>query len=539
MCLLGGPGRKQEAELVAAQPVDGPACSLLLGAQSRGDRCERLVAPGVTERVVQLLEVVEIAEEHRHVAPALAGLPGTELEPLLEGAAVADAGERVLEREVGHSRVELGPTDGRGDLPGDRLEETDIARAEGGEALTAGRPELTPGRPAEHDRHGHTGVLTDLAQQLGLGLERIRVVERGRVRPPLDEQHPECVVVLERVRLVGRAPFLPCREVTGVHDDPEHASVGLPPGDRERVGADRAACFFGGELDEIVELLDGSDGRGDRDQRVQLALEPASITVALGRRQQFGEIGLDRAGLDGPVGAQAAEKRSDHRGVELRPGAPLELGDGPVDRQRPSVGAVGHEGVERIAREHDARGERDLVAREAVGIAAPVPALVLVPHRFRDVAEARQREQDPLADDRVLAHQGPLGGVERPWLVQDRVRDADLPDIVEQRAGLDLGERLAAQPERTSDGNREVPNGVGVLARVAVTGAESHREGANDGPVGLGCAAALLTDPGERHDECLLPFEEAAGSIERLPAEIVEQAWIGHPPVIGTGGGGD
>ena len=144
MCLLGGPGREQEAELVAAQPVDRAACSLLLGAQSRGDRGERLVAPGVTERVVQLLEVVEIAEEHRHVAPALPRLPGTELEPLLEGAAVADAGERILEREVGHSRVELGPTDGRGDLPGDRLEETDVARAEGRGGPHRGPPRAHP-----------------------------------------------------------------------------------------------------------------------------------------------------------------------------------------------------------------------------------------------------------------------------------------------------------------------------------------------------------------------------------------------------------
>ena len=100
------------------------------------------------------------------------------------------------------------------------------------------------------------------------------------------------------------------------------------------------------------------------------------------------------------------------------------------------------------------RGDR--LAGEAVGIAAAVPALVLVPHRLRDVAEARQRLQDPLADDRVLAHQVPLGVVERPGLVQDRVGDADLPDVVEQRAGLDLGERRAVETHRPPDRDREL-----------------------------------------------------------------------------------
>ena len=138
-----------------------------------------------------------------------------------------------------------------------------------------------------------------------------------------------------RVGLVGRAPLLPGGELAGVDDHPEHARVGLPAGDRERVGADRDARLVGGELDEIVELLDGRHGRGDRDQRVQLALEPARVAVALGRRQEIGEVGLDRARLDGAVGAEAAEQRVDHGGVELRPGAPLELGDGLVDRRAP------------------------------------------------------------------------------------------------------------------------------------------------------------------------------------------------------------
>ena len=78
-----------------------------------------------------------------------------------------------------------------------------------------------------------------------------------------------------------------------------------------------------------------------------------------------------------------------------------------------------------------------------------------------------------------------------------------------------------------------------MLARVAVAGAERDRQRANDGPVRLGRAVALLADAGQRGDERLLPLEEAAGSVERLPAKIVEQAWIGHASVIGSRAGGD
>ena len=75
-----------------------------------------------------------------------------------------------------------------------------------------------------------------------------------------------------------------------------------------------------------------------------------------------------------------------------------------------------------------------------------------------------------------------------------------------------------------------------MLARVAVAGAERDRKGADDGPVRLGRTTALLADSGKRGDERLLPLEEAAGSIERLPTEIVEQGCIGHLSLIGIEG---
>ena len=123
--------------------------------------------------------------------------------------------------------------------------------------------------------------------------KRVGIVERGRVRRTLDEEQAERVVVVEAVHLVGRAPLLPVRKLAGVDDHPQCAGVGLPPRDGERLCSDRGPGLLGSELGEIVELVDGGHGGRDRDQRVQLALEPTRITVALGWREEIGEIGLD------------------------------------------------------------------------------------------------------------------------------------------------------------------------------------------------------------------------------------------------------
>ncbi len=86
-----------------------------------------------------------------------------------------------------------------------------------------------------------------------------------------------------------------------------------------------------------------------------------------------------------------------------------------------------------VAGKDDARADRDLGSGDGVGIAAAVPALVLVADDPRDHAHSGDRSQDALADHRVLSHDLPLGVVERAGLVQDRVGNANLADVVKQR----------------------------------------------------------------------------------------------------------
>ena len=60
-----------------------------------------------------------------------------------------------------------------------------------------------------------------------------------------------------------------------------------------------------------------------------------------------------------PSSWMAASSARDHLGVELRPGARLELGDRGFERERGSIRPIGDERVEGVARKHDPRRKRD------------------------------------------------------------------------------------------------------------------------------------------------------------------------------------
>ena len=90
--------------------------------------------------------------------------------------------------------------------------------------------------------------------------------------------------------------------------------------------------------------------------------------------------------------------------------------------------------MERVAGEDDARAERDVGAREAVRVAAAVPALVLVAHQQTGAGEELDGREDLLADDRVALDLEPLLGRQRAALVEDRLGHRDLADVVEDGA---------------------------------------------------------------------------------------------------------
>ena len=81
------------------------------------------------------------------------------------------------------------------------------------------------------------------------------------------------------------------------------------------------------------------------------------------------------------------------------------------------------------------------------GIALAVPALVAGAHDAADVLQLVDRGDDLLAELRVRLDQEALLVGQRPGLQQHRVRDADLADVVEERAELQPLQRVAVEPE--------------------------------------------------------------------------------------------
>src|SRR5271170_579377 len=123
----------------------------------------------------------------------------------------------------------------------------------------------------------------------------------------------------------------------------------------------------------------------------------------------------------------------------MRPCAPLELSASVRGRHRLAIGAGGRHRAVGVACGDDPRLDRDVLATEAVRIAATVPALV---RGADDAADLTHKTADllehPLALDRVGLDDRPLPLVELPGLVDDLLGNGDLADVVQESAELDV-----------------------------------------------------------------------------------------------------
>src|SRR5439155_25814114 len=86
--------RSDDAELVAAGTGDGVAAADRRG-EDGCDVAQQAVAGGVALRVVDLLETIEVEDEHGELAPDATVAGDLVLEPLVTHPQVRDAGERV------------------------------------------------------------------------------------------------------------------------------------------------------------------------------------------------------------------------------------------------------------------------------------------------------------------------------------------------------------------------------------------------------------------------------------------------------------
>ena len=159
-------------------------------------------------------------------------------------------------------------------------------------------------------------------------------------------------------------------------------------------------------------------------------------------------------------------ERLHHGGVELRPGAGAELRERLLDRssRRGRGGCV----VIASNASHTAtmRAPSGIASpASAVRVAGAVPVLVARAHELRDRQQRGRGAQDALADDRVLAHEGPLLVGQRAGLVQDLVRDRHLADVVQLGRAHDLVQLLGEQRQPRADAHRELRDALQVVRR--------------------------------------------------------------------------
>ena len=170
-------------------------------------------------------------------------------------------------------------------------------------------------------------------------------------------------------------------------------------------------------------------GRGGRARGVSPG---RSTAAAPGRIPQRGDSGRLRRRPGAPCAPCTATNASTTAASNCVPAPGAQLPQRGRRRHAAAVGTVGDHRVVGVAHGDDARAERDLVAGlRRVGVAAAVGPLVARADERGDAGQAGRGLEDPLADQRVAAHERPLVAVERAGLVEDRVRDRELADVVQ------------------------------------------------------------------------------------------------------------
>ena len=105
-----GRARQQDRELVAAQPGDGVGRAQR-PLQARPDFGQQQIAELMAERVVDVLEAVEVEQQDRHVVTGALRASDGVLDPVVEQGAVGQGGQRVVQGqalELGLLRLALG-----------------------------------------------------------------------------------------------------------------------------------------------------------------------------------------------------------------------------------------------------------------------------------------------------------------------------------------------------------------------------------------------------------------------------------------------
>ena len=240
------------------------------------------------------------------------------------------------------------------------------------------------------------------------------------------------------------------------------------------------------------------------------------------RRRTTGEDGEQLRALRCFVGQRVERQdpleRRDAARAELGARGLAELRERLVERPCGAVDARRQHRVERVGDVDDAGAERDLLAPQPVGVARAVEALVVVADRRDRVAEESEPVDDAGALVGVALHQRPLLLRQARGLQQDRVRNRELADVVEERRVAEQVELGVREAELAADRQRELLDAARVARGVRVACVDGRREALHRR------RRALLQQPVRLLERDVLRVDRLGGLAELLgaPARVRE-----------------
>ena len=162
----------------------------------------------------------------------------------------------------------------------------------------------------------------------------------------------------------------------------------------------------------------------------------------------------------------------------------------------------------------DPSAERDFLPAQPVGIAGAVVAFVVVPDRWHGVVQEAEAVDDAGALVGVALHQVPLLLGQARRLQQDRVRDRELADVVEERRVSEQVELRVRKTQLPPDRQRELLHSTRVTGGIRVPRVHSRRQGLH------GCRRALLEQLVRQLERDVLRLDRLCGLAELLGASL-------------------
>ena len=241
-------------------------------------------------------------------------------------------------------------------------------------------------------------------------------------------------------------------------DDPEVAFIGKPFSPQDLVAKVRDV------LDAGLVVAGGAGGN-----------------VRERARQSLGSAACVGGAPDVEYVVERAEEEVEQLGVELRAALLLHHLPGFVGLERRAVDAVGDQRVEDVRDGADSALDRDLIAREAGGVARAVDPFVMRERHQRGEVE----QVDIGAGEDVVTHLGvrlhhlALVVGEPAGLEHDSIGDPDLADVVHRARDPDVLGALGVEPGEAGEQGAVEAHADDVLARLLVAELGRPREAAD------------------------------------------------------------